>query len=596
MAIDFPVAVTDPSQPWTNPDTGVTYIYKDGAWRVISQSNIVDINDEFVNVDGDNMTGDLTLGTDKITLDATNGTAKFAGDSINLNADGSIQNTYYIQSFGDNDNFTTINLGVITCKTDGDEPPIKVINGDTNNPTAQLSKEGVFALGTDTGAGVTTNISLDGTGGSATFAGAVSSTYLSIFNGTNNPGEVAAFTGAQGGQGLRIGIDAFDGNDTEVTLQAGALNKGSKLAIVTSDRDGTVKKVDFGNSDGRLINGIANDISTFSISSSGSAVFAGNVDTAGAYFYGGTGYIADGDLGLIFEGVNDNTFGTVIGVDPNRDTNASVGRELVISLNESLAPARPVARFRSNGSLELGEDNKISFNAYTGNTRFDGQIEVGQPDYGAATAGVLIGTTPSVSSAGIAVFNQTTDPNFNSCFAAYGIGANNIVASISNEGEGYFKDYMTVGAKYGAQSLSLGASSASETNITSRNFSGAGAANTPIVFGGYDSGGAGYVEYARATPAGIVFHLEADNDANYTTATEEYTETESYTGPLGNTLEREVTRTRDVRTYTGPTLNIKTELQRKNTALAAIKTAAEDATITTLSDFKLAIAAALANI
>ena len=63
MAIDFPPVVTDPSQPWTNPDTGVTYIYKDGAWRVISQSNIVDINEEFVNVSGDNMTGNLTLGT-----------------------------------------------------------------------------------------------------------------------------------------------------------------------------------------------------------------------------------------------------------------------------------------------------------------------------------------------------------------------------------------------------------------------------------------------------------------------------------------------------------------------------------------------------
>ena len=58
-----------------------------------------------------------------------------------------------------------------------------------------------------------------------------------------------------------------------------------------------------------------------------------------------------------------------------------------------------------------------------------------------------------------------------------------------------------------------------------------------------------------------VFFLEPDNDANYVTTTEEYTETESYTGPLGNTLEREVTRTRDIRTYTGPTLDVKTVIQ-----------------------------------
>ena len=36
--------------------------------------------DVFVNVDGDNMTGDLTLGTDKITLDATVGSATFASN------------------------------------------------------------------------------------------------------------------------------------------------------------------------------------------------------------------------------------------------------------------------------------------------------------------------------------------------------------------------------------------------------------------------------------------------------------------------------------------------------------------------------------
>ena len=36
-----------------------------------------EVKGEFVEVDGDNMTGDLTLGTDKITLDATAGTATF---------------------------------------------------------------------------------------------------------------------------------------------------------------------------------------------------------------------------------------------------------------------------------------------------------------------------------------------------------------------------------------------------------------------------------------------------------------------------------------------------------------------------------------
>jgi hypothetical protein len=68
-----------------------------------------------------------------------------------------------------------------------------------------------------------------------------------------------------------------------------------------------------------------------------------------------------------------------------------------------------------------------------------------------------------------------------------------------------------------------------------------------------------------------ILNLEPDNDANYTTTTEEYTETESYTGPLGNTLEREVTKTRDVRTYIGPTLDVKDRLQNLISRLDALE-------------------------
>ena len=49
------------------------------------------LDDRYVNATGDNMTGDLTLGTDKITLDATDGSATFAGGDITLNANGSAE-------------------------------------------------------------------------------------------------------------------------------------------------------------------------------------------------------------------------------------------------------------------------------------------------------------------------------------------------------------------------------------------------------------------------------------------------------------------------------------------------------------------------
>ena len=94
--------------------------------------------------------------------------------------------------------------------------------------------------------------------------------------------------------------------------------------------------------------------------------------------------------------------------------------------------------------------------------------------------------------------------------------------------------------------------------------------------------------------ANVVFNLDLDNDDNYTTTTEEYTETESYTGPLGNTLEREVTKTRDIRTYTGPTLDVKERLTKADNALIALKSAAEAAT--DFAELKAAIVTALADI
>ena len=93
------------------------------------------------------------------------------------------------------------------------------------------------------------------------------------------------------------------------------------------------------------------------------------------------------------------------------------------------------------------------------------------------------------------------------------------------------------------------------------------------------------------TAANVTFNLEPDNDANYTTTTEEYTETEYYTVEVpvverpgtgtadiqdgvgtadlvdGDerqtqtiTKSREVTKTREVKTYTGPTLDVKEKL------------------------------------
>jgi len=73
-ALNFP----DPNvtTSYTNPDTGITYEWANGIWKAVRTAQTAP--ELFVDVDGDNLTGNLTLGTDKIVLNATDGSASFA--------------------------------------------------------------------------------------------------------------------------------------------------------------------------------------------------------------------------------------------------------------------------------------------------------------------------------------------------------------------------------------------------------------------------------------------------------------------------------------------------------------------------------------
>ena len=74
----------------------------------------------------------------------------------------------------------------------------------------------------------------------------------------------------------------------------------------------------------------------------------------------------------------------------------------------------------------------------TGDVNTTGSITVGSPDFANPSHGILIDKTDAVTSAGVLVFNQTSDSNFASCFAAYGVGTNNRVADIRNDGSASF--------------------------------------------------------------------------------------------------------------------------------------------------------------
>jgi hypothetical protein len=107
VAGDIEVPTSQPGTPedgqlWWNTDDNTLYIwYEDGdtgQWVIAVPQGLGSDFDEtvadglYVKQSGDNMTGDLTLGGDKITLDATDGSASFAGGNFSINPVGGVNN------------------------------------------------------------------------------------------------------------------------------------------------------------------------------------------------------------------------------------------------------------------------------------------------------------------------------------------------------------------------------------------------------------------------------------------------------------------------------------------------------------------------
>ena len=126
--------------------------------------------------------------------------------------------------------------------------------------------------------------------------------------------------------------------------------------------------------------------------------------------------------------------------------------------------------------------------------------------------------------------------------------------------------------------------------------------STPTV----DILGSGSASFAgNITAANVTFNLEPENPDNYTTTEEEY-EVEVPVlrpdGPVTADLvdgepEQEmqtITRTREVTTYTGPTMDVKDTLLKITEALTQLKVAAASAT--TCEELRTAIDTALADV
>ena len=223
------------------------------------------------------------------------------------------------------------------------------------------------------------------------------------------------------------------------------------------------------------------------------------------------------------------------------------------------------------GNVDIGEVNGANLNIY----QFDGTQN---------NNGIQINS--SGFSSVLTIQNKTLVPNDTEIFKI--MRGVNVTAFITPTGNATFGPSVTT------DNLNVQNIITNSTGSVGLRFGGGYQAINPLngvasLTDNYvDLGSTGYryrALYAVSTrSAGVFIDLEPDNDDNYTTTTEEYTETESYTGPLGNTLEREVTKTRDVRTYTGPTLDVKDRLQNLIARLDSLEAEelADDATSTLL--------------
>ena len=187
-ALNFP----DPNvqTSYTNPNTGITYEWSNGIWKAVRTAQTAP--ELFVDVDGDNLTGNLTLGTDKIVLNATTGAATFASrlspgtSSLNDHAlvalnNNAVNATLIAQNYNDsgllfkgynssNETVTINNDGSATFAGD-----LKIDSAEATGSSSLLDIKSRAIAGNE--GGTVARINADG---SSSFAGSVGSSRVNL--------------------------------------------------------------------------------------------------------------------------------------------------------------------------------------------------------------------------------------------------------------------------------------------------------------------------------------------------------------------------------------------------------------------------------
>jgi hypothetical protein len=238
------------------------FLVQDGTTKSnykISFGNFLEAIDTDINLDGrvavagDNMTGDLTLGTDKIKLNATNGSAEFGGN-VTASTTGDSDNQVLLDSrgallaFRETQASTWAALSAASAIVPSGGYQILSggnYNAGTRTTTAWINSDGSAYFQDQVGIGGTLpsspNIELNASG-SADFAGVVNSGPISVGTASStalgvqlsNGGLIRVQRPSTASASTPV-FSGFNGNTENITLTSGG--SATLAGLLTVDRD-----------------------------------------------------------------------------------------------------------------------------------------------------------------------------------------------------------------------------------------------------------------------------------------------------------------------------------------------------------------------
>ena len=528
---------------------------------------------------GGNLTGDLTLGTDKITLNASTGEITAAGQ---VQANGGLEayiptnnlqqpsQRWFDNRYGNRDNVANMNMGgslwVKQSFSTGSDP---------TKPQVTIDSAGDIITTGD----ITASNGI--TSGPATFTQTAPDTPTGYVLVSDN--ESAEAIKIYEGSTKKLALE-YSGSITTVgSFTAGSYDSNSDDGfgvriqddLVYVQRPSTQSDPDTATCFATLLGKNV----TSRIFADGSAEFAGDIQSGGRPGLGTPGVRAFVS-GLLDVCNADGSYAVFRGL-----TEGSTQETSRINANGS-------AKFDSYVEADLFS---VSRSAVANKDNYTSKLASNDTGkhFNAKDAGSV--TVASIGADGSAEFAKSNIK----------LNPGGAIQSVGGLYSGFDFDNSTFGAYIQADGtiISGGANPEGGANDGSMLNKGSGVVcsfsnASSLLYRGYTTGNSTPTFTVTAggtvTPATVIFNLEPENTANYTTTTETYTDTEQYEGPLGRILTRDVEKTREIKEYTGPTMDVKQTLLDITGALENLKAAAASAT--TIAELRDAIETSLANV